>query len=118
MITYGSSILARDPPPDLSAIGLSDIEPGRYLLYVSRLEPENQADLLIEAYRGVPGDVPLLIVGSAPYADDFVRRLHALAGPDRRVRLTGAIYGEGYRDLQRAAMAYIQATSVGGPTLR
>ena len=28
--------------------------------------------------------------------------------------MTGAIYGEGYRDLQRGALAYIQATSVGG----
>jgi glycosyltransferase involved in cell wall biosynthesis len=31
-----------------------------------------------------------------------------------RVRLTGSIDGDGNRDLQRAALAYIQATSVGG----
>ena len=30
------------------------------------------------------------------------------------MRLEGALYGEAYDDLQRAAMAYIQATSVGG----
>ena len=30
------------------------------------------------------------------------------------MRLTGAIYGDGYRDLQRGALAYVQATSVGG----
>ena len=32
-----------------------DVEPGRYFLYVSRLEPENQADLVIRAYRERPG---------------------------------------------------------------
>jgi glycosyltransferase involved in cell wall biosynthesis len=69
---------------------------------------------VIRAYRSVPGDVPLLIVGDAPYADAFKARLRELAAADPRVRLTGAIYGEGYRDLQRAALAYIQATSVGG----
>ena len=81
---------------------------------MSRLEPENQADLVIRAYADVPGDVPLLIVGDAPYAADYKAQLARLAAADPRVRLTGALYGEAYTDLQRAAMAYIQATSVGG----
>ncbi len=35
--------------------------------------------------------------------------------PDRAAHgLAGAIYGQGYRDLQRGALAYVQATSVGG----
>ena len=58
--------------------------------------------------------LPLLIVGDAPYAAAFKAELEQLAAGDPRVRLTGAIYGDGYRDLQRSAMAYIQATSVGG----
>jgi glycosyltransferase involved in cell wall biosynthesis len=114
VITYGAPLLDRDPPPDLAQHGLPGIGPGRYLLYVSRLEPENQADLVVEAYRDVPGDIPLLIVGDAPYAAGFRARLLELAAHDDRVRLPGAIYGDGYRDLQRGALAYIQATSVGG----
>jgi glycosyltransferase involved in cell wall biosynthesis len=81
---------------------------------VSRLEPENQADLLLRAYAAVPGDVPLLIVGDAPYADAYKAELGRLAEQDPRVRLLGGRYGETYRDLQRGAMAYVQATSVGG----
>jgi len=114
LIAYGAGILDREPPPDLSDHGLDGIEAGRYVLYVSRLEPENQADLVIEAYRRVPGDVPLLIVGDAPYADAYKARLRELAAADARVRLVGATYGTGYRDLQRAALVYVQATSVGG----
>ena len=114
VIAYGAPLLERDPPPDLGRYGLAGIEPGRYILYVSRLEPENQADLVIRAYKDVPGELPLLIVGDAPYAPEFKARLVQLAAADQRVRLTGAIYGDGYRDLQRAALAYIQATSVGG----
>jgi len=114
VIAYGAPLLDREPQPDLARHGLEGIEPGRYILYVSRLEPENQADLVIQAYRDVPGDVPLLVVGDAPYAPAFKARLAELAALDPRVRLPGAIYGEGYRDLQRSAMAYIQATSVGG----
>ena len=114
VIAYGAPILDREPAPDLARHGLVGIEPGRYVLYVSRLEPENQADLVIRAYRNVPGNVPLLIVGDAPYAPEFKRQLTELAAKDPRVRLTGGIYGDGYRDLQRGALAYVQATSVGG----
>ena len=114
LIAYGATLLERDPPPDLARHGLPDIQPGRYLLYVSRLEPENQADLVIRAYADVPGDVPLLIVGDAPYAAEYKAHLARLAAADPRVRMVGGMYGEAYTDLQRAAMAYIQATSVGG----
>jgi glycosyltransferase involved in cell wall biosynthesis len=114
LIAYGATLLDRDPPPDLARHGLSGIEPGGYLLYVSRLEPENQADLVIRAYADVPGDVPLLVVGDAPYATEYKASLADLAARDPRVRLTGGLYGEAYTDLQRGAMAYIQATSVGG----
>lgn len=114
VIAYGATELPRTPPPNFRSIGLSDVEPGSYFLYVSRLEPENQADLVISAYRGVPGSHPLLIVGDAPHADGFKRRLRELAAVDSRVRMLGGIYGDGYRDLQRGALAYIQATSVGG----
>ena len=115
IIAYGATLLDRDPPPDLARHGLpDDVQPGRYLLFVSRLEPENQADLVIRAYRDVPDDVPLLIVGDAPYATRYKARLTQLAAADPRVRLAGGMYGEVYTDLQRGAIAYIQATSVGG----
>ncbi len=111
MIPYGSTLLPRDPPPDLRPYG---VEPGRYILYVSRLEPENNAHLVMEAYREVTTAVPLVIVGDAPYAAAYRRRLDDLAAADDRVRMLGGIYGDGYRDLQRGAFAYIQATEVGG----
>src|SRR5204863_8826006 len=91
VIAYGAPLLAREPLPDLSrhnVESLRGIEPNRYLLYVSRLEPENQADLVVRAYRAVPGDVPLLIVGDAPYAQAFKKQLQGLAASDPRVRLT------------------------------
>jgi glycosyltransferase involved in cell wall biosynthesis len=88
--------------------------PDSYFLYVSRLEPENNAHMVISAYRTVPGELPLVVVGDAPYARDYGERVRALASRDRRVRLLGGVYGDGYRDLQRGARAYVQATEVGG----
>ncbi len=108
-IPYGGDL----PPPSghetLDRLGLS---PEQYVLYVSRLEPENNADAVVRAYRDVPGETPLVVVGDAPYAADYVARVKALADP--RVKFPGAIYGEGYRQLLASAAVYVQATEIGG----
>lgn len=109
MITYG--VDPRPPESDdvLRRLGLS---PGRYFLYVSRFEPENNPDKLVDAYAQVDGDVPLVMVGDAPYADEFIRGFKERA--DARILFPGTIYGDGYRQLQSHALAYVQATEVGG----
>ena len=88
------------------------MRPRDYFLYVSRLEPENNAHIAIQAYEKVMTEKSLLIVGDAPYAQTYIRQLKATRDP--RIRFTGAIYGLGYRELQSHAYAYIQATEVGG----
>ena len=65
-------------------------------------------------YRGFSRDLPLVLVGSAPYSERFIASLEAEAAKDRRVLLPGAIYGEGYRELLANAAAYVHATEVGG----
>lgn len=114
LIAYGATVLPREPRPKFEALGLIDVVAGDYFLYVSRLEPENQALMVVDAYKQVGGDHPLLIVGDAPYASEYKARLRRAAEGDPRIRLVGAVYGTGYTDLQRGALAYIQATSVGG----
>jgi len=106
---YGTDL---DPVADDGTLGRLGLEPGRYVLYVSRLEPENNAHVVIEAYRSVRSDVPLAIVGDAPYASDYIAALKRTDDP--RVRFLGAIYGHGYQVLRSHAAAYVQATEVGG----
>lgn len=88
------------------------VEPRRYLLYVSRFEPENNPHRVVEAYRRVAGSTPLVMVGGAPYAGRFIAALRA--GADPRVSFPGPIYGRGYRQLLSHAQAYVHATEVGG----
>ena len=84
----------------------------QYFLYVSRLEPENNALAVVEAYQRTTSDLKLVVVGDAPYAREYIATLHATADP--RVVFTGGVYGDGYRELQCHALAYVQATEVGG----
>lgn len=88
------------------------VEPDRYFLYVSRMEPENNALLVVQAYARVETDLPLVVVGDAPYARDYVAEVKAAA--DRRVRFPGFVYGDDYHALSANALVHVQATEVGG----
>jgi glycosyltransferase involved in cell wall biosynthesis len=79
---------------------------------VSRLEPENNALGVIEAYKKSNAEIPLVIVGDAPYADEYKAQLRAAAND--RVIFTGFQFGEAYEEFQSNCGLYIQATEVGG----
>ncbi|MCB0333566.1 MAG: glycosyltransferase, partial [Bdellovibrionales bacterium] len=109
VLTYGARAERQEGTSLLGEFGLS---PNSYVLYVSRLEPENNALGVIQAYGKVKSDYPLVIVGDAPYAKDYIESLHSAA--DERVVFTGYQFGTAYQELQTHARLYVQATEVGG----
>lgn len=111
MIAYGSEVERR---PNREVVRKWRVEPNRYVLYVSRLEPENNAHLVIEAFKKVRTAYRLLIVGDAPYAEQYINSLKASARGDKRIVFTGFVFGQDYRALQQNAYCYVHATEVGG----
>lgn len=108
-IPYGAET-SRVPSTDvLRTLGL---EPGKYFLYVSRMEPENNALLVRQAFEKVKTDLKLALIGDAPYAKEYIRQVRDTS--DARIVIPGAIYGRGYQELQSHCLAYIHATEVGG----
>lgn len=108
-IPYGAELGKVDSTEALEKLGL---EPGRYFLYVSRMEPENNALLVRRAFEQVPSAFKLALIGDAPYAHDYIREVRNTNDP--RIVLPGAIYGHGYHELLSHCFAYIHATEVGG----
>ena len=108
-IPYGAETGRTACSGALARLGL---EPGRYFLYVSRMEPENNALLVREAFEGLETDMKLALVGDAPYAESYIARVRETRDP--RIVMPGAIYGDGYHELQSHSFAYIHATEVGG----
>ncbi|MEZ4523584.1 MAG: nucleotidyltransferase family protein [Thermomicrobiales bacterium] len=82
-----------------------DLEPDGYFLYVGRLEPENRVIDIVEAARRANISRSVVIVGDAPYSSDYIAEL-VERGKDH-VTFTGAIYGDGYWELNHNAHAYI-----------
>lgn len=107
---YGAELFDRGHAAErLAGMGLG---PNGYLLYVSRMEPENNALLVVKAYARVETDLPLVMVGDAPYARGYIEEVQAAA--DDRVRFLGYRFGDDYHALQANALVYVQATEVGG----
>jgi glycosyltransferase involved in cell wall biosynthesis len=108
-IPYGTTIEKPQSHEILENLGVA---PGEYFLYVSRFEPENNAHLVVRAFEKVRTSKRMILVGDAPYAKDYIRKIRDTADP--RILFPGAIYGKGYRQLQANAYCYVHATEVGG----
>jgi glycosyltransferase involved in cell wall biosynthesis len=108
-IPYGAEAGRVESVETLARLGLT---PGRYFLYVSRLEPENHPLEVRLAFEQVETPLRLALIGDAPYAREYIRQVRDTQDP--RVVMPGAVYGRGYQELQSHCFAYIHATEVGG----
>jgi glycosyltransferase involved in cell wall biosynthesis len=108
-IPYGAEV---PDPGDAGWCRRLGVEPGRFVLFVGRLVPENNAHLLVEAHRALGTDWPLVVVGDAPYAEEYIAGLKASAGPG--VIFPGYVFGDGYAELVRSCGVMCAPTEVGG----
>jgi glycosyltransferase involved in cell wall biosynthesis len=82
---------------------------------VARFEPENHVEEIVAGYRRSAASRPLVVVGSAPYADEYTAAVHAAAGGDPRIRLVGGVWDQRLLDqLYAGALTYLHGHSVGG----
>jgi len=113
VVPYGVEDPGHSGTQTLELLGL---EPRNYILFVGRLEPENNPHLLVEAFSRIGAErargMKLAIVGGAPYADEYIRQVMRAADP--RVIFPGYVFGRGYWELQRHAYLFCAPTEVGG----
>jgi N-acetylglucosaminyldiphosphoundecaprenol N-acetyl-beta-D-mannosaminyltransferase len=110
--TYYISYGAPTPPepPETKSLARWGLKPRDYILYVSRLSPENDASLLLQAYAKLRTPPPLVIVGGAGYEKDYFQELQALAGPD--VIFTGPVYGDEYIELSQNSRFFVLPAAI------
>lgn len=110
-IPYGSDVEMLPPGEFVHKYGL---EPGRYVLFVGRLVPENCAHHLVQAFRTLSTDMKCVIVGDAAYAEEYIGQLKSMAADDPRVVFTGYVFGKGYHELGTNAGIFVETSGVGG----
>lgn len=110
LIAYGAPILTEPGSGRLGELGL---EPHGYHLVVARFEPENHVLEIVRGYVASNAARPLVVVGSAPYSDEYTAAIHEAA--DERVRLVGGLWDQELLDqLYANALTYLHGHSVGG----
>ncbi len=108
-IPYGAEVPSALGTETLRAFGL---KPRGYFLAVGRFVPENGLHHLIAAYARVAPSLPLVVVGDAPYSENYKRELRRIAPPS--VIFTGYQFGAAYHELSANAFAYLFGAEVGG----
>jgi glycosyltransferase involved in cell wall biosynthesis len=109
-IAYGANIEKSANPDIVRKYGL---EPFQYYLIASRLVPENNADLIVQAFERVRTPRLLAIAGNANYRSDFVDNLKRTT--DRRVLFLGHVSNPDHvKELHCNAYGYIHGHSLGG----
>jgi len=88
------------------------IEPGRYILFASKLSPEKGAHFLLDAFKQIDTDYMLVIAGGSRHSNKYVASLKTSAG--RNVLFLGFVWGELLEALFSHAYLFVQPSTIEG----
>lgn len=110
-LAYGAPIIDSPASDKIAEQGLT---PRGFHLVVARFEPENHVLEIVKGYSNSRAKLPLVVVGSAPYAGEYTRRIHRAADATR-VRFLGGVWDQDLLDqLYANSASYLHGHSVGG----
>ena len=110
VIPYGGDPVASAPSAPLQAFGLA---PGRYLISIARIEPDNNILTLVKAFAAARRGVKLVVLGKFERGNAYHAQVRAAASDE--VLFPGAIYDAAtVQALRFHARAYLHGHTVGG----
>ncbi len=110
-IPTGADVMAPQAPREILGMGL---EPGRYILFASRLVREKGAHYAIDSFRRIQTDCKLVIAGDAKGEEDYKSELKKAAEGDGRILFPGYVEGRKLEELFCNAAVYIQPSEIEG----
>jgi len=107
-IPYGAAIFNN---PDVSILGKYQLAPYQYYLAVSRMEPENNIEMIIKGYLASGQSDPLIIVGKLNKFGKIWAKKYA----NERIRFIGPVYDKTLlNNLRYFSKIHFHGHSVGG----
>ncbi|MER9328733.1 DUF1972 domain-containing protein [Mesorhizobium sp. M0488] len=109
-IAYGADPVTSAPEGPVRALGL---EPGKYLISIARIEPDNNILPIVEAFCSRERDMKLVVLGTL--SDEIPYHVAVRKAANGSVVLPGAIYDQAtVKALRYHARAYLHGHTVGG----
>lgn len=100
--------------PDQATLNKFGLQPGKFLVTISRLVPEKRHNDVLAAFAKVKSDCKLVIVGEGNQSDGYVDAIKRQAAADPRVIFTGQQKGDALQTLFRCARLYLTASELEG----
>jgi glycosyltransferase involved in cell wall biosynthesis len=110
-IPTGAEIKPHHEALEILKMGL---EPGRYILFASRLVREKGAHYLISAFRQLDTEYKLVIAGDAKGEETYKQELLTLADNDPRIFFPGFVEGRALQEFFSNAAIYVQPSEIEG----
>lgn len=95
----------------------TSVESNGYWLVVARLQPDNNIDIILNAFIKSGSKNPLIIIGDISCEDDYKKKLNTFLNnnSDKEIIFTGGIYEQQHLNMFRQhCFGYIHAHSIGG----
>ncbi|MCM8803976.1 MAG: DUF1972 domain-containing protein [Candidatus Omnitrophica bacterium] len=108
-IPYGADFFISKNKDVLEKYGLKEYQ---YFFNGSRIEPENNQDLIIKAFSLVKTEKNMVFVGKTYYRSKYFEKLKKIK--DERIKFLGPIYSSDYDEIMATCYAYIHGNEVGG----
>jgi glycosyltransferase involved in cell wall biosynthesis len=101
--------------PDFAYGKSLGLDPGRYIIFVGRLVPEKQPDLLIRAFQALkPPGWKLVLVGGTSDTSDYTAKLTKIADNHPNIVLTGELGKPPLAQLLRQAGLFVLPSELEG----
>lgn len=84
-----------------------DLTKDKYILFLSRVVPGKGLENLIEAYKQIDSELPLIIAGGSEYVSDFREKVMDMAKDDKRIRFVGFVEGQELIELYSNAFLFV-----------
>lgn len=103
-----------DPAPSTTLPPPGGYESKKYILFMGRLVPEKGVHRLIEAYRGLKTEMPLVIAGPEMHAAAYCAKLRKMAEGDARIRFVGSVTGDLKERMLAHAYVFVLPSEIEG----
>jgi glycosyltransferase involved in cell wall biosynthesis len=115
VITYGANIHEKNVKDNNKILKDLGLEPNKYILQITRFEPENNPLLTVLAYKKLHTDLKCVIIGGVDFPSPYSRSIYSEVRNSEEVILPGLIYEKSQlRTLRVNSFCYIHGNSVGG----
>lgn len=83
------------------------LEEDGFVLFVSRIVPGKGLEYLLEAYKQIDTDLPLIIAGESIFVDEYYKMIQEQVAKDSRVKLIGFVEGKILQELYSNAKLFV-----------